>query len=223
MHVHAVEVGHDVVLQDTVCCRRIPKIAAQHIILAMFERTEQNCTPQPRAIGQPVLTEQGLVGDNDHLFYAWTAHQASNGELAPCLLAPTFAMSPADVSPDYAIVEASGQQFWLQPGRYYDFDRMQEAVDEVVTLDQVLMVKSGTTVTLGRPYVEGAKVTLKVLAHRRGPKVVVYKMRRKKKTRSKQGHRQELTRASVESIVTGTTGDAVSGGNQVTNGTVAVP
>ena len=129
-------------------------------------------------------------------------------------------MSTTDASPDYAIVEASGQQFWLQPGRYYDFDRMPEAVDAVIILDQVLMVKAGTAVTLGRPYVQDAKVNLKVLAHRRGPKVVVYKMRRKKKTRSKRGHRQELTRAYVESISVGNT---VLKGNQAGSGTTAAP
>ena len=127
-------------------------------------------------------------------------------------------MSTTDAIPDYAIVEASGQQFWLQPGRYYDFDRMPQAVDAVVTLDQVLMVKAGTATTIGRPYVQDAKVNLKVLAHRRGPKVVVYKMRRKKKTRSKRGHRQELTRAYVESISVGNT---VLAGNQAGNGTTA--
>jgi ribosomal protein L21 len=57
--------------------------------------------------------------------------------------------------------------------------------------------------TLGRPYVDGARVEVKVLAHRRGPKLLVYKMRPKKKTRRKNGHRQELTRVLVQSISVG--------------------
>lgn len=103
----------------------------------------------------------------------------------------------------YAIVEASGQQFWLQPNRYYDLDRLSADVDSTVTLENVLLVNDGQAATLGKPYVAGAKVELKVLAHRRGPKVIVYKMRPKKKTRRKNGHRQELTRVMVQSISVG--------------------
>ena len=100
----------------------------------------------------------------------------------------------------YAIVEASGQQFWVQPNRYYDLDRLHAEVDAKITLDKVLLVKDAGVATVGKPYVEGASVELKVMAHRRGQKVIVYKMRPKKKTRRKNGHRQELTRVMVESI-----------------------
>ena len=100
----------------------------------------------------------------------------------------------------FAIVEASGQQFWLQPQRYLDIDRLSAAEGETVTLDTVLLLRDANGTTLGQPYVQGASVTLRVMAHRRGPKVIVYKMRPKKKTRRKNGHRQELTRVMVESI-----------------------
>ena len=106
-----------------------------------------------------------------------------------------------DLSDSYAIVEASGQQFWLQPNRYYDLDRLQAAVDDTVTLEKVLLIKDGKNdTTVGQPYVKGASVELKVMDHRRGPKIIVYKMRPKKKTRRKNGHRQELTRVMVQSI-----------------------
>ncbi|MDP7995181.1 MAG: 50S ribosomal protein L21 [Synechococcus sp. SP2 MAG] len=108
----------------------------------------------------------------------------------------------------YAIVEASGQQFWVQPNRYYDLDRLHAEVDAKITLDKVLLVKNGDVSTVGKPYVQGASVELKVMAHRRGQKVIVYKMRPKKKTRRKNGHRQELTRVMVESISVG--GKAIS-------------
>jgi large subunit ribosomal protein L21 len=111
------------------------------------------------------------------------------------------ASAPSDGA--YAIVEASGQQFWLQPSRYLDLDRIAAEVDSTVTLETVLLVKDGSGTTLGHPYVEGARVELKVLAHRRGPKVLVYKMRPKKKTRRKNGHRQDLTRVMVQSISVG--------------------
>jgi large subunit ribosomal protein L21 len=103
----------------------------------------------------------------------------------------------------YAIVEASGQQFWVQPNRYYDLDRLSAEVDSTVTLENVLLVNDGKEATLGLPFVKGATVVLKVMAHRRAPKLIVYKMRPKKKTRRKNGHRQELTRVMVESISIG--------------------
>jgi len=106
----------------------------------------------------------------------------------------------ADQPRPYAIVESSGQQFWLQPNRYYDIDRLAADVDSTVNLENVLLVNDGKAATLGQPYVAGATVELKVMAHRRGPKLIVYKMRPKKKTRRKNGHRQELTRVMVQSI-----------------------
>ncbi len=109
-------------------------------------------------------------------------------------------------SDTYAIVEASGKQFWLQPNRYYDLDRCNAAVDEVLTIEKVLLINDGKDLKLGKPYVKDAKVEVKVLEHRRGPKIIVYKMRPKKKTRRKNGHRQELTRVLVQSISVGTKG-----------------
>jgi len=103
----------------------------------------------------------------------------------------------------YAIVETSGQQFWLQPKRYYDIDRIKADVDQKVILDKVLLINNEKGLTIGKPFVKGAKVELKVMEHRRGPKIIVYKMRPKKKTRRKNGHRQELTRVMVESISIG--------------------
>ena len=102
----------------------------------------------------------------------------------------------------YAIVEASGKQFWLQPNRYYDLDRCHAEVNDVLTIEKVLLVNDGKNLRLGKPYVQDAKVEIKVLEHRRGPKIIVYKMRPKKKTRRKNGHRQELTRVLVQSIST---------------------
>ncbi len=108
--------------------------------------------------------------------------------------------SPVDT---YAIVEASGKQFWIQSNRYYDLDRCHAEVNEVLTLDKVLLFNDGKNLKVGKPYVQDAKVELKVLEHRRGPKIIVYKMRPKKKTRRKNGHRQELTRVLVQSISVG--------------------
>ena len=103
----------------------------------------------------------------------------------------------------YAIVEASGKQFWLQSNRYYDLDRCHAEVNDVLTIDKVLLFNDGKELKVGKPYVKDAKVEIKVLEHRRGPKIIVYKMRPKKKTRRKNGHRQELTRVLVQSISLG--------------------
>ena len=114
--------------------------------------------------------------------------------------------SPKKNSPQsgtYAIVEASGKQFWLQPERYYDLDRCNAKVNDVLTIEKVLLINDGKDLKLGKPYVKDAKVEVKVLEHRRGPKIIVYKMRPKKKTRRKNGHRQELTRVLVQSISIG--------------------
>ena len=103
----------------------------------------------------------------------------------------------------YAIVEASGKQFWLESNRYYDLDRCHAEVNDVLTIEKVLLMNDGKDLKLGKPYVKDAKVEIKVLEHRRGPKIIVYKMRPKKKTRRKNGHRQELTRVLVQSIFVG--------------------
>ena len=127
-------------------------------------------------------------------------------------MADTKAAKPSsDAAPSseaYAIVEASGTQMWVQADRYYDVNRIQAEVDDTIKLENVLLVKDSKGTTLGQPFVKDATVTLKVMAHRRGPKVIVYKMRPKKKTRRKNGHRQELTRVMVESIAVG--GKAIS-------------
>ena len=122
---------------------------------------------------------------------------------APGAAPAPSAAAAGDSTDVYAIVEASGQQFWLQPNRYLDIDRLAAEVDSTVTLETVLLVKDAKGTTVGQPYVKGATVELKVLAHRRGPKLLVYKMRPKKKTRRKNGHRQELTRVRVQSISVG--------------------
>ena len=103
----------------------------------------------------------------------------------------------------YAIVETSGQQFWFEVNRYYDIDRLNAKEKEKITLEKVLLLKDKNSITIGKPYVEDAKIELEVVSHKRDKKILVYKMRPKKKTRRKMGHRQELTRVMVKSITVG--------------------
>ena len=103
----------------------------------------------------------------------------------------------------YAIAETSGQQFWFEVDRYYDIDRLNAKEKEKITLEKVLLIKDKNSITIGKPYVKDAKIELEVVSHKRDRKILVYKMRPKKKTRRKMGHRQELTRVMVKSISTG--------------------
>ncbi|MBO9999312.1 MAG: 50S ribosomal protein L21 [Cyanobacteria bacterium SID2] len=100
----------------------------------------------------------------------------------------------------YAIIETGGKQLMVQPGRFYDVELLPVEPGETVTIDKVLLVHHEDDVRVGQPLVEGATVEGTVLRQRRGRKVLVYKMKPKKKTRKKRGHRQELTRLSIDRI-----------------------
>lgn len=100
----------------------------------------------------------------------------------------------------YAIVEISGRQFWVETGKYYDFNRIPTELGKEITLNRVLLVNNEGEILVGKPYLDTVKIKGKILEHLRGQKKIVYKMRPKKKTRKKQGHRQELTRVLIEDI-----------------------
>lgn len=114
----------------------------------------------------------------------------------------------------YAIIETGGKQLRVEAGRFYDVDRLAVDEDGKVTIDKVLFVENDGEVSLGQPLVEGATVEATVLRHLRGRKIIVYKMRPKKKTRKKQGHRQELTRLMIDAITLG--GKTIAGESTTT-------
>ena len=84
-----------------------------------------------------------------------------------------------------------------------DIDRLNANEKDKITLEKVLLLKDNDSISVGKPYVKDAKIELEVVSHRRDKKILVYKMRPKKKTRRKMGHRQELTRVMVKSITIG--------------------
>jgi large subunit ribosomal protein L21 len=100
----------------------------------------------------------------------------------------------------YAIIETGGKQIKVEPGRFYDIELLHVDPDAPVTIDKVLLVCDDANVQIGQPFVEGATVEGTVMRHFRGRKILVYKMRPKKKTRKKRGHRQEITRLMINSI-----------------------
>ena len=104
----------------------------------------------------------------------------------------------------FAIAETSGRQFLFKVNKYYDLNRINAKEKEIITLDNILLIKENNNISIGKPYIKNAKVELEVMSHLRDKKIIVYKMRPKKKTRRKMGHRQELTRVMVKSITKGT-------------------
>jgi large subunit ribosomal protein L21 len=100
----------------------------------------------------------------------------------------------------YAIIEIGGQQIRVKPGRFYDINYLGADPDSSYTIDKVLLVNDKEEIKIGQPFIEGAIVEGKILEHRRGRKIIVYKMRPKKKTRKKRGHRQELSRLMITAI-----------------------
>ncbi len=96
-----------------------------------------------------------------------------------------------------AIVSIQGKQYEVEEGRYVLVDRVQADENAEVVLDNVLMVSAGEHSIIGAPFIEGATVKTTVRRHGKGPKVLVYKMRRKKGYRRKNGHRQEFTELQV--------------------------
>lgn len=106
----------------------------------------------------------------------------------------------------YAIIATGGKQMRVEPGRFYDIELLHNEEGEDLTLDQVLLINHEGEIHVGQPLVAGATIEATILRHYRGKKVIVYKMRPKKKTRKKRGHRQEITRLLVNSIsLNGTT------------------
>jgi large subunit ribosomal protein L21 len=100
----------------------------------------------------------------------------------------------------YAIVETGGKQVRVEPGRFYDVEKLDVEVEETVILDQVMLVRHSGGTEVGKPLVAGASVQTRVLQHGKAKKILVYKMRPKKGYRRRKGHRQQYTRLMVEAI-----------------------
>ena len=100
----------------------------------------------------------------------------------------------------YAIVEIAGQQFKVAKDQKVYVHRLKDEEGSKVTFDNVLLLDDGK-VTLGAPAIEGAAVTAKILKHLKGDKVIVFKKKRRKGYKVKNGHRQYLSEIQIESIV----------------------
>jgi large subunit ribosomal protein L21 len=102
----------------------------------------------------------------------------------------------------YAIVEIAGHQFKVEKDQKVFVNRLSTEEGKKVDFDNVLLIGDGSNVTLGAPAIDGAQVSAKVLKHLKGDKVIVFKKKRRKGYRVKNGHRQALTEIVIEGITT---------------------
>jgi len=100
----------------------------------------------------------------------------------------------------YAIIATGGKQYRVQEGDILFVEKLAADVDTSVEFNEVLAVSNDGKLTVGSPYVEGAKVTASVVKHGKAKKVIVFKYKPKKDYRKKQGHRQPYTQIKIEKI-----------------------
>jgi large subunit ribosomal protein L21 len=100
----------------------------------------------------------------------------------------------------YAIVEIAGQQFKVEKNQQIFVHRLEGEEGANLDFDKVLLIEDGSNIKVGTPVVAGAKVSAKILSHLKGDKVIVFKKKRRKTYRVKNGHRQYFTKISIENI-----------------------
>jgi large subunit ribosomal protein L21 len=115
-------------------------------------------------------------------------------------LQTNFGILNINLSYMYAIVEIAGQQFKVQKDQKVFVHRLDAEAGKKLEFDRVLLIEDAGKVTLGAPAIEGAKVTAEVLDHVKGDKVIVFKKKRRKGYRVKNGHRQQFTAITIKSI-----------------------
>lgn len=99
-----------------------------------------------------------------------------------------------------AIIKTGGKQYTVTENDVIQIEKLNNEVGDKVTFEEVLLVSNDGDVKVGKPFVEGAKVTGVVEAQGKGEKVVIFKFKRKKDYRRKRGHRQHYTQVRIESI-----------------------
>jgi large subunit ribosomal protein L21 len=100
----------------------------------------------------------------------------------------------------YAVVTTGGRQYRVSPGDMIDVEKLTGAVGDTVALTNVQLVGQGAEVTIGAPAVAGVRVEAQITAQKRGKKIIIFKHRRRKGYRRKQGHRQSLTSLKILAI-----------------------
>ena len=101
---------------------------------------------------------------------------------------------------NYAVIKSGGKQHKVEEGEVISIEKLNAEEGDKVEFEEVLAIKSEGKLQVGSPAIEGAKVTGTVLSQEKAKKVVIMKMRRRQDYRSKQGHRQKLTKVKIDSI-----------------------
>ncbi len=101
----------------------------------------------------------------------------------------------------YAVIKTGGKQYRVEANDKLEIERLEGEAGATLEFTEVLMVGSGASVKIGAPTVAGAKVTAELLEQNRGPKVIAFKKRRRKNSRRKKGHRQDLTTIRIKDII----------------------
>ncbi len=101
----------------------------------------------------------------------------------------------------YAVVETGGKQYKVSPGDLITVEKLPGEPGTLVELPKVLLVRQNGDLKLGSPLLNGARVVAEIVAQERGPKVIVFKFKRRKNYRRKIGHRQALTQLRIKEIV----------------------
>jgi large subunit ribosomal protein L21 len=100
----------------------------------------------------------------------------------------------------FAVIRTGGKQYKVQKDDKFEVEKLEVKAGDSVTLEDVLFVSDGEKATVGEPVVKGASVIAKVLEQKRGPKITIFKKKRRQNYRRKKGHRQELTLLQVTDI-----------------------
>lgn len=104
-----------------------------------------------------------------------------------------------------AIIETGGKQYQVEKGTILEIEKLEVEEGSNVDFEDVLLVSDKSDIKIGMPHVDGAIVTAKVIAHTKGDKIVVFKMKAKKRYQKKQGHRQKYTKVEITEIKLGAT------------------
>jgi len=102
---------------------------------------------------------------------------------------------------NYAIIEDGGKQYKAVVGETIEVDRYKAEEGDQIDLERVLLIADGETVAVGDPFIKGARVQATVVSQIKGPKMVVFRYKPKKRYRVKSGHRQQYTRLKIDAIV----------------------
>ncbi len=100
----------------------------------------------------------------------------------------------------FAVIKTGGKQYTVKEGDIFNIEKINSDVNSKYSLEEVLLISDNDKVTVGSPFIKGASIEVEVLAHGKGEKVYIFKKKRRKDYRKRQGHRQQFTKVKVVKI-----------------------